>query len=707
MNSQTKTATGGDSDVRYLPSVCALDCPDTCALKIGVRDGRVVTLGGDPDHANTRGFACVKTARYPDRQQHPDRLHYPMRRVRPKDPHADPASIRDPSVFARCTWDEALDAIAGRLSEVLDQYGGRAVLPFCYGGTLGKIQGDHPLGFFRAIGAIEQDMTMCAATGEAGWQRAYGPRKLSTDPADVPHAGTILLWGINAARSHSHLMPWVKSARKNGGRVYHIDPYHNETSRAADVAMQIRVGTDAALALAIGGELIRRDAIDRDYITRHALGFESYVRSCSDWPIDRAAEYCGLSSDSIIALVDRIESHGPLYIRVGYGMTRNEGGGNAIHAIALLPALTGAWRHRGGGGGISSSGAFDWGGRTTVPSDRRRVSQIELGRELNRRDDPIYAMVVFNSNPAAVTPDSAAVRRGLSRSDLFTVVLDHFRTDTADYADFVLPATTFLEHADLYGAYGHLDVQWAEPVVPPPGQCKPNTWVFAELGRRLGIDDASIFASTDQIAESFLDGGPSLDGITLERLKRHRHLRLNLPEPFRPYADGSHHHDGKIRFGDPPPMQIEFDERLTDEYPLRLISPPGSHSINTTMGNVDALRKARGGEPSIMMHPDDARDLRDGQLVTVRSRVGTIRRRLVVSTDARAGTVVAVGLWWPRDCGDWRGLNELTSDRKTDLGGGSTYGNIAVAVEAADASSVETAEPTGVEAAGPPDVSTA
>ncbi|MEM9588581.1 MAG: molybdopterin-dependent oxidoreductase, partial [Planctomycetota bacterium] len=469
-------------------SVCALDCPDTCSLQIGVAGDRVVSLHGDAAHPITQGFACVKTAKYPERQQSPDRLLFPQRRI----------GTKGEGRFEHCSWEDALDAIATRLSTVLDQTGPRSLLPFCYGGTLGQIESGQPLAFFRALGAIEQDQTMCATTGGAGWERAYGPDKLGTAPEDVPHAGLVLLWGINAARSNSHLMPWLKAARKNGAAIVHIDPYRNETSRFADWNLQPKVGTDAALALGIARELIRRDAIDDDFIGRHGEGFDEYQQACQEWTPEKVCAFCDISTVSFRQLVDQINQSPPLYLRVGYGMTRNEGGGNAMHAVALLPALTGAWKHRGGGGNLSTSGAFPWNrqrtaGRHLIRSGVRHVNQNQLGNELNRTDDPIAAMVVFNSNPAVVTPDSAAVRRGLQREDLFTVVLDHFQTDTSDYADFLLPATTFLEHPDLYGAYGHYHVQWAEPVVTARGEARPNTWVFAQLAKRLGLDDPTLY----------------------------------------------------------------------------------------------------------------------------------------------------------------------------------------------------------------------
>ncbi len=448
-----------------LPSVCALDCPDTCALRIEVRDGRVVSVGGDKQHPITRGFACVKTARYGEREHHVDRLTSPLLRDGPK------GSGR----FRPASWDEALDLIAARLRPIINAGHGERILPYSYAGTMGIIERDHPHAFFRALGASELDWTICATTGSAAWETAYGPRKLSTPPEDVAYAGLIILWGVNVARSNSHLMPWINAAKHQGAQVWLIDPYRNETAQAADHYLPIRVGTDAALALAIGNALLERDAIDHHYLELHASGLDEYRQSCSEWPLARAAEYCDLPLEKLAELVDAIAATPNPFFRLGYGMTRNEGGGNALLAACLLPALRGAWRHRGGGGMLSTSGAFVLNSRRVtgqhlIRRGTRHINQNQFGQALTQLEPPLEALFVYNSNPAVVAPDSATVKRGLARDDLFTVVLEHFQTDTADYADVLLPATTFLEHPDLYTAYGHYHLQWAEPWSPLQAQ---------------------------------------------------------------------------------------------------------------------------------------------------------------------------------------------------------------------------------------------
>ncbi len=664
------------SFMKILSSICALDCPDACSLKITVDKNRVVKLEGDADHPVTQGFACVKTYRYPERQEHPDRLLYPMRRIGKK----------GEGRFARCSWDEALDAIAIRLKENLERHGPESLVPYCYAGTMGQVEGGHALALFRALGARELDQTICATTGSAGWEMNYGPNKLGPSPEDVVHAKLIILWGINSLRSSSHLTPFVKEARKRGAFVLHIDPYRNETSRFADEHWQIRVGTDAALALAIGNYILAQGWEDRSYLASYASGLDEYRSAASEWSIDRAAEYCGLDADRIRQFAQSYAQSECSYLRVGYGMTRNEGGGNAMRAITLLPALTGAWKKRGGGACLSTSGAFPLnktrvGGNHLMRPGVRHLNMNLLGEELHSGD--IHSLVVFNSNPAAVAPDSSQVRAGLSREDLFTVVLEHFQTDTADYADYLLPATTFLEHSDLYTSYGHYYLQWSEPVVTPRGEAKPNTWIFAQLARRLGLQDASLYWTAEQVAEALLDTShPWMKGVTLEKLKEQRSIRLALPETFTPYAEGSHFPDKKIRFS-PAPQQLTFEEQPSEEYPYRLISPPGAYILNTTMGNLESIRKMAGGQPQVIIHPKDAQGMGivDRSMVQLRSPQGTIVRQAIVSEDTPPKTIIALGQWWPKLAPDKKSLNDLTSQRLTDLGGGSTFGNPVVACQ--------------------------
>lgn len=663
--------------LRVIPSVCALDCPDACALNIEVDGHKVVGLKGDPSHPITRGFACVKTARYPERQEQSDRLLEPMRRCGPK----------GQGRFEVISWETALDGIAERLGEILEAFGGQSVLPYHYAGTMGVIQGDTPSAFFRAIGALELDQTICATTGGAAWEANYGPNKIGTDPEDLIHSKYIVLWGINVLRSNSHLAPFLKQARKNGAKILHIDPYRNETSRFADEHWQIRVGTDAALALAIGREIFELGLDDREYLEKHAIGLDAYRQACQEWTLKRASEYCDVSIQAIESMVRDYAASGASFIKVGYGMTRNEGGGNACRAITLLPALIGAWKQLGGGAVLSTSGAFQLNrhqitGAHRIESACRHVNMNCLASELLKEPQSIQSLFVYNSNPAAVAPDSSKVREGLSRDSLFTVVLEHFQTDSADYADYLLPATTFLEHPDVYTSYGHYYLQYADAVVEARGQARTNRWIFQQLANRLGLDVPELHLDTRELIDAMLDSpNPYLKGINRSMLMSERSVKLSLPRPFLPYSQGSHFPDGKIRFS-PAPCQIEFQEILDERYPLRLISPPGAVVVNTTMGNVPSIIKMAGGEPTLLIHPSDADrfGIADGELINVSSRYGSLQRKAIVTSDTKQGVVISVGQWWPKLSRDKKSLNDLTSERLTDLGGGSTFGNVAVGI---------------------------
>lgn len=664
--------------ITVLPTICALDCPDACSLDITVEDGKVTHLAGNREHPITKGFACAKMAKYPQRQEQSDRVLVPMRRIGPK----------GSGQFEPISWETALNEIADRLKLVIEKYGAQTVLPYAYGGTMGVIQSQAPLAFFRSIGALELDQTICAATGGAGWEANYGPNKLGTDPEELIHSKLIILWGINSLRTNSHSAPPINAARKNGCRVLHIDPFRNETSKFADEHWQIRVGSDAALALAFGNEILKNQWHDQEYLDSFATGLEEYREACSEWPLERAAEYCNLPLDSLRTMVEQFATSEAPFIKVGYGLTRNEGGGNAMRAIALLPALIGAWKKQGGGACLSTSGAFGLNvhrvrGDHLLQPDVRHVNMNLLASEL--QDSKLRALFVFNSNPAAVAPDSSRIRNGLCNEDLLTVVLEHFQTDTADFADYLLPATTFLEHTDIYTSYGHYYLQYSEPVVPARGEAKSNHWFFEQLARRLGLVDESLYWQPKEMVHELLQStNPRLAGITAERLMREKSVKLNLPDRFLPYSDGSNFPDRKIRFS-PAPRQLEFQVQPTTEFPLRLISPPGPFILNTSMGNVPSVIKLAGGEPQVIVNPIDASPLgiANGDYVSISSDIGSIVRKVIVSDDTLPGVVVALGQWWPKLSPDKKGLNEITSQRLTDLGGGSTFGNQVVRIELA------------------------
>ncbi|MDW8357491.1 molybdopterin oxidoreductase family protein [Thermus sp.] len=661
-------------------ATCPLDCPDACSLLLTLEGGRLVRVEGDPRHPITQGFACGKTYRYPERVR--ERLLYPLRRV----------GRKGEGRFERVSWEEALDGIAARLQAILDRYGGEAVLPYHYAGTMGLVENQHPLAFFRAIGASELLETICASTGSAAWEMTYGPR-MAPDPEEIPeNARYLLLWGVNSLATHSHLTPFLKEAKRRGAKVVHIDPYANLTSRFAHEHLKLRPGTDAALAYALAHVLFREGLVDWAYLEEAATGVEAFQEAAEAWPPERAEALTGVPAPAIRRLARELGEARRVFLRVGYGMTRHPGGGNSLRAVLLLPALLGAWRYPGCGAMLSTSGAFPLnkrflGGRHLLEGRHphrgyfrpnpgvRAINMNQLGTALTGLNPPIRALFVFNTNPLVVAPNTGKVRAGLEREDLFTVVLEQVMTETARYADYLLPATLFYEHPDLYTSYGHYYLSWNEPLAEPQGEARPNTWVFRELAQRLGLEEPTLYWSAEEVARSLLDTDhPYLEGITLERLKAEGFLKLRLPKPFLPFARGP------VRFS--PPPQVLPTEPLPD-YPLVLLTPPAPRFLNSTYGDVAALAEAEGGEPLLLIHPQDAeaRGVTDGGLVYLRSPWGQVVRRARVTEAPIPGTVVLEGIWWEKWAPDGKGINHLTSEGLTDLGGGSTFHATPVEVE--------------------------
>jgi anaerobic selenocysteine-containing dehydrogenase len=657
---------------------CPLDCPDTCSLHITIENGRATKLEGDASHPVTQGFACSKTYRYPERMYLETRPLFPMKRI----------GARGDGAWQRLTWDEALDEIATRLQTTLETHGASSVLRYNYAGTMGLMEGTHAHALFRALGAIELDETICATAGGAAWEATYGSPKFGTDPEDIEHARLILLWGINSLATNSHLTPFMTKARRNGARIIHIDPYQTKTSLYADEHIRIRPGTDAALALCIGNVVITRGFLDHDFVRNHARGFEEYARAASEWSVERTAEVTGIPSDVIETLALEYAQTTPSFIRTSYGLTRHEGGGNSLRALSLLPILTGQWQHVGGGALLSASGAFRLnrsrvGAAHLIERGVRHVNMNQLGTALEP-DGGIHAMFVYNCNPAVVAPDSSRVIAGMKRDDLMLVVLENAMTESAALADYVLPATTFMEHPDLYTAYGHYYLNYNHRALEPLGESRPNSWVFQQLGQRLGITEPTLYWSVDDLAAELLSSDHEwLNGITLERLKTEGYVRLNLPRPFLPYANGSPvTSDGKFHL-DPPPAYLEPVDALTPEYPLRLLTPPAHHFLNSTYGNIEKLNALEGGEPVVLVHPADAArfNVTDGSSVTISSAQGRVTRKARVTDAASPGVVIVEGTWWAGKARDGQGINVLTSQRLTDLGAGSTFHNTPVRLD--------------------------
>jgi anaerobic selenocysteine-containing dehydrogenase len=663
-------------------SVCALDCPDACSLLIDVDDqGRGSRLRGNPQHPVTQGFLCGKVARYLEREYSPDRVLYPQRRT----------GAKGEGKFTRISWDDAIGEIAQRLLATAQQFGHESILPYSYAGTMGLLNGSGmDRRFFHALGASRLDRTICASAGTAGMADALGTR-YSVEPEQFRHAKLIIAWGANIMGTNVHLWPFILEARRNGAKFYSIDPHQNRTGKLADRHYAIRPGTDAALALAMMHVITAEGIEDSDYIERHTLGFGELKARVLEWTPGRAAELTGIAADDIVALAREYATTRPAVIRVNYGVQRSERGAMATRLIGLLPALTGAWRDVGGGVQLSTSSAFTF-NRTGLERpdlqmasplgrEARIINMTELGKALTEvSDPPVKAMVVYNSNPAAIAPDQNSVRKGLRRDDLFTVVLEHFQTDTADFADILLPATTFLEHTDLYYAYGHYYVQLAQPALPAPGEALPNTEVFRRLAAAMGLAEPCLRDSDDDMVRTLLDTShPFFKGITPETLGEKHFQRLNIPDPFLPFAEGGFGTpSGKCEFHaetldfTPPIESRSGDQDLLARYPLELISPKNDDSMNSTFGYRPATDLQTG---TITIHPDDAasRGIRSGDQVHVANDRGECLLTAKVATTIAPGVVCAPSVRWPKLAPGGASVNMLTSQRLTDKGGGPVF----------------------------------
>jgi len=669
-------------------SVCALDCPDCCSLLVTIDDGRGVKLRGDPAHPVTRGFLCGKVAQYLEREYSPGRLLYPQRRT----------GAKGEGRFERISWEDALDTIARRLGEVAAEFGPEAVLPYSYAGTMGLLNGaGMDRRFFHRLGASRLDRTICSSAGAAGLNEALGLR-YGTEPEQFRHSRLILAWGANILGTNVHLWPFVMEARRNGAKLYTIDPRRNRTGAASDKHFFINPGSDGALALAMMHVIVGEGLYDADYIARHTEGFEGLRQRVRAWTPERAAELTGIAAGEIAQLAREYATTRPAAIRLNYGVQRSERGAMAVRLVALLPALTGSWKDVGGGLQLSTSQAFHLNRaglerpdlqRKVLGREARLVNMTELGAALTTLDDPpVKALVVYNSNPAAIAPDQNTVLQGLGRPDLFTVVLEQFQNDTADYADILLPATTFLEHTDLYFAYGHYYLQLARPALGAPGEARSNVEVFRQLAVRMGFDDDCFGDSEDDMIRTLLDSPhPFVKGITLEELDRNGSVRLRLPEPFRPFAEGGFGAaDGKCHFKaetleyTPPVESRHGDAELRRQYPIELISPKNDDSMNSTFGHRDGVDFQTA---TLHLNATDAapRGIRTSDQVRVYNGRGASVFRAAVDESVRPGVACAPAVRWGKRAPGGRNVNAVTAPRLTDAGGGPTFYSCLVEVE--------------------------
>ena len=725
--------------IEIVTGVCPHDCPDTCSWQVAVKrdTGQAIDIWGHPDHPVTQGKLCGKVDRYLERTYHQGRLTTPLRRLGPK----------GSGEFEAVSWEEAITAIAARLQAIVTTDGPEAVLPYSYAGTMGLLQGEGMASrFFHKLGASLLERTICSEAGFEGYIYTIGAAE-GMETEAYAHAKLILIWGSNTLTSNLHLWPFVLEARKQGARVIVIDPANTRTAQAADEWIAVRPGTDGALALAMMHVIIGEGLYDGDYVERHTVGFDALAQRVAEWTPERAQAITGVDAARIRTLAREYAGQQPAAIRVNYGLQRHYGGGMAVRTIACLPALVGAWRRYGGGIQLSASGYFRHldrtqlyrpdllAGRTprrinmnrlgdALSTDRTQLAQAHYHpRPIDRIPAPeaagplIKALIVYNCNPAAVCPDQGAVRRGLQREDLFTVVLEQFQTDTADYADYVLPATTQLEHWDILKPYGHTHLALNRPAIAPLGESLPNSEIFRRLAAAMGYAEPCFQEGDEQMLRDLMacQTHPRFAGVTWERLLAEGFVRLALPQPYAAFAEGGFPTpSGKCEFYSERLLQDGYDplpgytaprwqeasgefaspaqsgtEAPTDTHSaaqqLVCISPPAHSYLNSTFGIVDRLR-ARAGEPLLQIHPQDAapRGILSGNIVRVCNGLGEVTLKAEVTEHVIAGTVLAPGVWWAKHSPDGRNINQVTPQDEADMGAGALFYDVLVTVTRAD-----------------------
>jgi anaerobic selenocysteine-containing dehydrogenase len=696
---------------KVVHAACPHDCPDACGVLITVEGGRATKIQGDPKHPVTRGFLCAKVAKYLDRVYSPDRVLYPMRRVAPKGLAAEQA-------WQRISWDEALDEIARRFRSIIAEFGSEAILPYSYGGTLGALNGaSMDRRFFSRLGASQLERTICSAAGEAGLLSVLG-MKLGTEPEQFVQSRYIIAWASNIHGNNVHLWPFIEEARRKGAKLVVIDPYRTRTAACADWYLPINPGTDGALALAMMHVIIGEGLHDADYVAKYTQGFDQLVEKVKAYPPERVARWTGIAAEDIRKLAREYATIRPSVIRLNYGVQRSEGGGMATRAIAMLPCIIGSWKEIGGGLQMSTSGAFglnkDALTRPDLKPDNflhppRSVNMVELGKALNTLNDPpLKALFVYNSNPAAVCPNHNEVVRGLKRPDLFTVVHEQFFTDTTDYADILLPATTFFEHKDLQTAYGHYYLQVSDQAIEPLGECRSNVEVFRALAGRMGFNDPCFGESVDEMIDGALDSqNPWLNGISRERLERESQVRLNFSgqwsvasgqseprEPFLPFANGNFRTpSGKAELYseatkalglDPvaeftPPAESRHGKQ--GSFPLELLARKADNFLNSSFSNLPSVQAMEETNLLEISSADArARGIADGGMVKVYNHRGEIFLQARVDGAVQPG-VVSAKLNWAKLGPGFRNINVLTSEKLSDLGNSATFYSVLVEVE--------------------------
>lgn len=677
------------------PAVCPLDCPDTCGLLLHKEEGKIVKVTGNPDHPITQGAICNKVRNMTERIYHKDRIRYPLKRTGPK----------GSGQFERISWDEAVSEIASRYRELIAEYGSECILPYSFYGNMGILSVDGmDRRFFNALGASRLDQKICNAAGNAGWKYTMG-FKGGTSPEDTEYADLIIVWGGNLISTNMHQVVIAEKARKRGAKVVVIDVHKNRTAQWADWFIPLYPGTDTALALGVMHVLFRDGWTDEVFLKRYTVGHEELRVHVKSYTPAHVAAITGVPEEDIEKLARMYGEASVSYIAIGNGLQHHDNGGMNVRSIACLPALTGQWLKQ-GGGAVKTNGGYgamdsDYLERPELrPNpEARSINMNRIGEALHMQEQPIKAVFVYCSNPLVVAPDTERVQAGFAREDLFTVVHDLFMTDTAKYADIVLPAASSFETTDLYASYWHHYVQLQEPVIGKIGEAKGNVELFAMLGRAMGLDEEAFMETEEEMIARALNypENPYLNGVTLPALKEQRFVKLDMT-PQASYLDRLPTPSGKIELyseamkaaGLPPlpeyvPLQEGYDGNhrpgKDEPYPLMFISPPNHNFLNSTFANVEKHQRLE-KEPQLQIHPQDAaeRGIGDGDSVVVYNKRGKLELKAVVTDKMLPGTVISQGLWWEGQ-GRKQRANALTADRLSDMGGGATFFSTAVQVK--------------------------
>jgi anaerobic selenocysteine-containing dehydrogenase len=676
-------------------SVCPLDCPDTCALHVHKENGKITKVTGNPDHPITQGAICNKVRHMAERVYHPDRVLYPLRRV----------GAKGEGRFVRITWEEAINEIVHKFQDAIAEYGSEAILPYSYYGNMGLVNSDGmDRRFFHRLGSSKLDQTICSIAGNVGFGYTMGITG-GLRPEETEDSKLIIVWGGNLISTNMHQVVLAEKARKKGAKIVVIDVHKNQTGKWADWFIPILPGTDAALALGLMHVLFLEGLVDEAFLQEFTHGHEELRSHVKQYTPERVAHITGVPAQDIIQLARMYGSTSPSYIRIGNGLQHHDNGGMNVRTISCLPALTGQWG-KWGGGATKSNGWYARVNQMALerPDLRqnpnvRTINMNQIGEALLELEPPIRALFVYCSNPAVVAPETKKVQQGLERENLFTVVHDLFMTDTAKYADLVLPATSTFENTDLYKSYWHQYIQLQEPVIPPQGESKSNVELFRLLAKAMGFTDEAFDDSEEDMISQVLDNpsNPYLQGVSLGELKERGWAKLNM-ESGKPFLKRLPTQTGKIELysyamqnkGLPPlptyvPLQEGFDGEQTasenEPFPLMFISSPNHNFLNSSLSNVDKLKRIE-KEPALQIHPDDAKErgINDGDFIRIWNLRGQCEFKVKVIDAMLPGVVVSQGLWWERDDKKSHRVNQLTPNRLADMGGGATFFSTTVQV---------------------------